>query len=98
MYIPFPLHLITIFGCIGRLGEHDSTNTSSPQTREGLAGVHLGGRGAFPLNSDRLIKDNRSVNVVAQWQSAGGSSQRPWVRSPAAPPFFPFDVSKVYGQ
>ena len=29
-----------------------------------------------------------SVGVVAQWQSAGGSSQRPWVRSPAAPPFF----------
>ena len=40
-----------------------------------------------------------SMGVVAQWQSAGSSSQRPWVRSPTAPPFFlPFDVSKVYGQ
>ena len=29
-----------------------------------------------------------SVGVVAQWQSAGGLSQRSWVQSPAAPPFF----------
>ena len=29
-----------------------------------------------------------SMGVVAQWQSAGSSSQRPWVRSPASSPFF----------
>ena len=29
------------------------------------------------------------VGVVAQWQSTGTESQRPWVRFPAAPPFFP---------
>ena len=29
-----------------------------------------------------------SVGVVAQWQSADDSSQRPWVWSPAVPPFF----------
>ena len=28
------------------------------------------------------------VGVVAQWQSAGGLGQRPWVRLPVAPPFF----------
>ena len=28
------------------------------------------------------------VGVVAQWQSTGGLSQRPWVQLPAAPPFF----------
>ena len=27
------------------------------------------------------------LGVVAQWQSTGGSSQRPWVRFPAAPLF-----------
>ena len=29
------------------------------------------------------------VGVVAQWQSIGMESQRPWVRIPVAPPFFP---------
>ena len=27
------------------------------------------------------------MDVIAQWQSAGGSGQRPWVQLPAAPPF-----------
>ena len=28
------------------------------------------------------------VEVVAQWQSIGTESQRPWVRIPVAPPSF----------
>ena len=28
------------------------------------------------------------MSVVPQWQSTGGSNQRPWVRSPVAPHFF----------
>ena len=36
------------------------------------------------------------MGVVAQWQSAGGLSQRPWVRFPVAPlSLEPFAVSKV---
>ena len=43
------------------------------------------------LFKSRAIKGREgwlSLGVVAQWQSAGDSNQRPWVRSPAAPPFF----------
>ena len=29
------------------------------------------------------------VGVIAQWQSIGIESRRPWVQIPAAPPFFP---------
>ena len=40
-----------------------------------------------------------SVGVVAQWQSAGGLSQRPWVRFPVAPHFFlPLCHFKVFGR
>ena len=50
---------------------------------------------ALPLSYDThrqpplsLSLVSLSVGVVAQWQSTGCSSQRPWVWSPAVPPFF----------
>ena len=35
-----------------------------------------------------IINEPPPTTPVAQWQSTGGLSQRPWVQTPVAPPFF----------